>query len=75
MRRPLFGRFGRWVVLGFCSWEVTALTVGRVPTISNTVRHHKWFGAALLAALSHHWFVERVEEAIQAVDDFLSPEH
>jgi hypothetical protein len=70
MRRPLFGRYGRWVVLGFCSWEVVALTVGRVPTISTTVSRHKWFGVALLAALSQHWFLERVEEAIEAVADF-----
>lgn len=59
LRRPLFGRHGRRVVIALCSWEVAALLTRRVPTLSELVRRSPLIGAALLGALVHHWYIEQ----------------
>lgn len=59
MRRPLFGRHGRMVVAALCGWELVALAPGSpVPTLSECVKRHPVFGAVLLGALIHHWYLE-----------------
>lgn len=58
-RRPPFGRHGRKVVALLCAWELVALIPGSpIPTVSETVDRHPWFGVLLLGLLSHHWYVE-----------------
>lgn len=59
LRRPLFGPHGRIVVGVFCGWELVALPPGSpVPTISEVVKRHPFFGAVLLSGLIHHWYLE-----------------
>lgn len=67
VRRPAFGRHGNKVIAGLCSWEIIALVPGSpVPTISETVERHRWFGWLLLFLLGHHWYLE-FHEAVIAV--------
>lgn len=63
LRQPVFGRHGRKVVAFLCTWELAALAPGSpIPTVSETVDRHPWFGLLLLLLLGHHWFFElRVE--------------
>ena len=61
MRRALLGPLGPWVVRVLCAWELVALMPGSpVPTVSETVDRHPWFGLLLVGLLAHHWFVETV---------------
>lgn len=67
MRRPAFGRHGRWVVAVCCTWELVALPQqSPVPTISETVDRHPWFGLILLGLLAHHWYLE-LEQVMETI--------
>ncbi|MFZ5863027.1 MAG: hypothetical protein ACOYXR_09335 [Nitrospirota bacterium] len=58
-RRPLLGRFGPYIVAGVCGYELAALAVDGVPTVSDMVRRHPLLGVGVLVMLAHHWFVEQ----------------
>jgi hypothetical protein len=64
LRRPLLPHpAARWTIGLLCAWELAGLVPGSpVPTLSRVVRSGvagRAFGAALIAALAHHWFLER----------------
>lgn len=72
-RRCVFGRHGQKVVAIGCVWEIVALIDGvPVPTISETVKRHPWFGWALLGLLGHHWFWEAVDGHVEEIFDDLT---
>lgn len=73
IRRPPFGRHGQKVVAFLCTWEVLALPErSPLPTLSEMVDRHHWFGWLLLALLGHHWFVELEGAVLSAVDTLAS---
>jgi hypothetical protein len=49
----------RFLVVAGCSYEVFALSTGRVPTLSRVTQLHPWFGGAVLATLAMHFYYER----------------
>lgn len=58
-----------------CAWELVALPRwSPIPTVSETVSRHPWFGFLLLALLAHHWFVELEQQLADVVDPLLSVE-
>lgn len=57
VRKPLFGRHGKKVVIGLCGWEVVSLLAG-LPPISVMVRRFPVLGWAILGMLVHHWYLE-----------------
>lgn len=62
-RQPLLRGFGRPVILGLCGYEIAALVVPWLPTISEVVDRYPIVGGLLLLALAHHWFIEQDREA------------
>lgn len=44
------------VVAALCSWEVVAITTGRVPTITTLNRRHPVIGVAIVGALVLHFW-------------------
>lgn len=63
-RGTLFGQHGRKVVVGLCSYEVVALHPRvPLPPLSEIVAENGWrgklFGAVMLGALFHHWYIEQ----------------
>lgn len=68
-RRPVFGRHGRKVVAVLCAYEVVALWVPWLPTISEVVKRWPLVGVLILALLGHHWFVEAVEAVAELVEE------
>src|SRR5690606_35762015 len=68
LTRPAFSGHGRKVIAFFCGWEILAIIPGSpIPTISEVVDRHPWFGVVLLLALAHHWFLEADDEEIATV--------
>lgn len=59
MRRPVFGRFGPYVVAAGCGWELVGLVSGQVPTLSQVVRRWPLVGGVVLGLIAHHWWVEQ----------------
>jgi uncharacterized membrane protein YuzA (DUF378 family) len=45
----------KWLTVGLCSYEITAILTGRVPTITRLSRRYPVVGAALTAAIGFHF--------------------
>lgn len=51
-------RLQRGIVVGLCTYEVTAILSGRVPTITALNRRHPVVGRTIVAALAWHFHTE-----------------
>jgi hypothetical protein len=46
----------KWGVAAACTFEVVAITTGKVPTISMLCGRHRWLGPAVLGVLAVHLY-------------------
>ena len=46
----------KWAAAALCSYEVAAITTGRVPTLTRLSREHRWLGPVLVITLAVHLY-------------------
>jgi len=46
----------KWVTAALCTYEVVAITTGKVPTISKFSSRHKWLQPILVGTLTTHLY-------------------